>query len=269
MQESSSFVGLRTQSIQLLRDGLYRLCEGYMNGSLTAAQYDILMRRYQKYMIALLGIEQLSGVVRAPTVVIGTQGSAQAAQSISSIRMQIDSVDSHIAALEKEKGTEGVSEERKKQIDVEIEDLKKDRTALERAISNARGLAASGETGLVEISYPSASTGQSAGTQNAEIVKAVENIVISVINVDDTGQLCFLHLAQAQLNPTHPLTRSCEALLQRQDQILEIRAAAAAQLLDAVGDGDAADVSAAIRDVNLLIPPLAPAAPGGMMPAQR
>jgi hypothetical protein len=48
MQESSSFVGLRTQSIQLLRDGLYRLCEGYMNGSLTAAQYDILMRRYQK-----------------------------------------------------------------------------------------------------------------------------------------------------------------------------------------------------------------------------
>jgi hypothetical protein len=47
MQESSSFVGLRTQSIQLLRDGLYRLCEGYMNGSLTAAQYDILMRRYQ------------------------------------------------------------------------------------------------------------------------------------------------------------------------------------------------------------------------------
>ncbi|HET7730610.1 MAG TPA: hypothetical protein VFK48_11315, partial [Usitatibacter sp.] len=69
-QEGSSFVGLRTQSIQLLRDALYRLCEGYANGALNELQYDILMRRYQKYMVALLGIEQLAGVVRSPAVTI-------------------------------------------------------------------------------------------------------------------------------------------------------------------------------------------------------
>ncbi len=34
VNESSAFVGLRTQSIQLLRDALYRLCEGYMSGAL-------------------------------------------------------------------------------------------------------------------------------------------------------------------------------------------------------------------------------------------
>ena len=66
LQESASFVGLRTQSIQLLRDSMYRLCEGYMSGALDRAQYEILVRRYQKYMVALLGIEQLTGVVRAP-----------------------------------------------------------------------------------------------------------------------------------------------------------------------------------------------------------
>ncbi len=38
-REASSFVGLRTQTIQLLRDGMYRLCEGYLSGALTKADF--------------------------------------------------------------------------------------------------------------------------------------------------------------------------------------------------------------------------------------
>ena len=49
-QENSAFVGLRTQSIQLLRDSLYRLCEGYMSGALDKPHYQALFRRYQKSM---------------------------------------------------------------------------------------------------------------------------------------------------------------------------------------------------------------------------
>src|SRR5262245_65112002 len=64
-REQSSYIGLRTQSIQLLRDGFYRGCEAYMNGALTAADYAFVVRRYQKYMIALLAIEQLTGTVQA------------------------------------------------------------------------------------------------------------------------------------------------------------------------------------------------------------
>jgi hypothetical protein len=63
--ESSQFVGLRTQSIQLLRDSYYRICEAYMNRALDPLQYDILLRRYQKYTVALLGIEQLTGAMQA------------------------------------------------------------------------------------------------------------------------------------------------------------------------------------------------------------
>ena len=33
-QETAVNIGLRTQSIQLLRDSLYRLCEGYLSGAI-------------------------------------------------------------------------------------------------------------------------------------------------------------------------------------------------------------------------------------------
>lgn len=88
MQESAGFVGLRTQSIQLLRDGFYRLCEGHMSGAIDENQYNILMRRYQKFMVALLGLEQLTGTIRVPPITISTQGIAEAAQSIESMRKQ-------------------------------------------------------------------------------------------------------------------------------------------------------------------------------------
>ena len=82
-QESASFTGLRTQSIQLLRDSQYRICEAYMNGAISTSQYDLLARRYQKQTVALLAIEQLTGAFRSPSVTVNTIGSAEAARSIS------------------------------------------------------------------------------------------------------------------------------------------------------------------------------------------
>ncbi|MCI5135993.1 MAG: hypothetical protein D3920_13190 [Candidatus Electrothrix sp. AW2] len=76
-QEGSAFVGLRTQSIQLLRDSLYRLCEGYMSGALDKEEYNLLTRRYQRYMVGLLAVEQLTGALRSPAVVINTDGEAK------------------------------------------------------------------------------------------------------------------------------------------------------------------------------------------------
>ena len=142
-QESSSFNGLRTQSIQLLRDSLYRICEGYMNGALDELQYDILMRRYQKYMVALLAIEQLTGTIRSPTVTISTEGSAQAAKSISQMRSEIASIDADIAELEDAKAAAQTDDEKAK-IDAQIEALKTDKAAIIKGIENAQGLLAEG-----------------------------------------------------------------------------------------------------------------------------
>ncbi len=73
--ESSASIGLRTQSIQLLRDGMYRLCEGYAGGALDGEQFNKEQRRYQNLMLSLLAIEQLTGAVAPRQAGLG-EGSA-------------------------------------------------------------------------------------------------------------------------------------------------------------------------------------------------
>jgi len=68
--ESAASIGLRTQSIQLLRDGMYRICEAYHSGKLKDTQVEALLKRYQDTMIAILAIESLTGAVQASQVTL-------------------------------------------------------------------------------------------------------------------------------------------------------------------------------------------------------
>lgn len=63
IQNAVAYTGLRTQSIQLLRDALYRVCEGYFSKAINSANFVDLHERYQDNMIAILAIEQLTGTV--------------------------------------------------------------------------------------------------------------------------------------------------------------------------------------------------------------
>lgn len=83
--ESAASIGLRTQSIQLMRDALHRICEGYQSGSLTPAGVETLMRRFQSSMVGILAIEQLTGVVRAPAVILGGSASTGGAEAVAKI----------------------------------------------------------------------------------------------------------------------------------------------------------------------------------------
>lgn len=51
---------LRTQSLMLLRDSMYRACENYRNGAISSDGYKALLERYQDSVAALLAIEQLT-----------------------------------------------------------------------------------------------------------------------------------------------------------------------------------------------------------------
>lgn len=73
--ESGANIGLRTHSIQLLRDSFFRTCEAYLNGGIDEIEYALQMRRFQTSMIALISIEQLTGVVKPPAVVLTAAGS--------------------------------------------------------------------------------------------------------------------------------------------------------------------------------------------------
>lgn len=81
LSETGAFVGLRTQSIQLLRDAMYRLCEGYAGGAISPSDYAAMQRRYQSTMMGLIAIEQLTRPVVAGQVLLTSAASAQAGAS--------------------------------------------------------------------------------------------------------------------------------------------------------------------------------------------
>lgn len=84
-QEGAASIGLRTQTIQTLRDAMYRLCEGYASGAIDDTGFTRLQRRYQAVMLGLLAIEQLTGTVVAQQATLGSSGSARLGQSLTAV----------------------------------------------------------------------------------------------------------------------------------------------------------------------------------------
>jgi hypothetical protein len=70
--EQAAFIGARNSTIQLLRDGLYRACEAYMNGALGDFGYGLVLVNYGKVMVSLITAEGLARPPLAPPVVIGS-----------------------------------------------------------------------------------------------------------------------------------------------------------------------------------------------------
>jgi hypothetical protein len=73
---SAGSIGLRTQSITLMRDALYRICELYLNGAISEAAAVQLLQRSQDLSLGILAIEQLTGAVVAQQVNLTTSSSA-------------------------------------------------------------------------------------------------------------------------------------------------------------------------------------------------
>jgi hypothetical protein len=91
--EAAASIGLRTQSIQLLRDQLVFLC------LMRIAQPDMppsdlveLFRRYQIATVGILAIEQLTGTIKAPPAVvsIGSQSSSGKTDAASADKLPPD-----------------------------------------------------------------------------------------------------------------------------------------------------------------------------------
>jgi hypothetical protein len=86
-------IGVRTATIQLLRDGLYRACEAYMNGALDDFGYGLILSQYDKLMLTMMSIEGAAQMRPAPAVVLGTQAGvagASASQLLSATDFDLD-----------------------------------------------------------------------------------------------------------------------------------------------------------------------------------
>jgi hypothetical protein len=66
LSEGTQNIGLRTSSIQLMRDIMYRVCEGYLNDAYKdEGDYMSLQSQAQGLIVGLLAIEQLTGAMKA------------------------------------------------------------------------------------------------------------------------------------------------------------------------------------------------------------
>lgn len=207
-QEGSAFVGMRTQSIQILRDFGYRLCESYLSGAISEEQYEISMRRFQKNVVALIAIEQLTGTISVPPVSISTSGKVEEAKALSELRTEREKIGDQLNELATEKDD---LEKNKKQalekdpksdlkdidkrlsiISGKTKRLEDDIKIIDQAILNSKGMIAEGKT-IVEIKTD-ATANRRSDEHIQTVAKVVAEIVTNIIGADDGNQVCLSSL---------------------------------------------------------------------------
>lgn len=198
-QESGASIGLRTHSIQLLRDQLYSICQAYGNSGITPSAYRMMLTRNQRNTVALMAIEQLTGVVRSPSVTLSGSATADRAGAVLELTTQLN------AANAKYKGMDPATDEAKQ--------LKASIDSIEAALKEAR-------KSLVTASGSSASTLASTSEINKDVMTvvaaSVEKIAGSVIGVDDQFYLCLdLYESIGEARVPAVLRERCSAVFAR------------------------------------------------------
>lgn len=92
IQSAAGSIGLRTQSITLMRDALYRMCEAANNGNLDSVQVSRLLHQSQDLTAVVLAVEQLTGAVTTNQIVLDGTTSSDATSSLVSNQQALDSV---------------------------------------------------------------------------------------------------------------------------------------------------------------------------------
>jgi hypothetical protein len=90
--ETVKALGERTQTIQLMRDTLFRACEGYANGGLDTFGYAVILGAYERLTTQWLGIDALRTVG-------GAGGSGKLAQ-ITAIRKEMGNFENRLVDLD-------------------------------------------------------------------------------------------------------------------------------------------------------------------------
>lgn len=87
-ESTAASIGLRTQSITLMRDALYRMCEAYANGAVGDAQVVTLLNRSQDLTAVILAVEQLTGAVAANQAALtGSAGANASATALNNSKL--------------------------------------------------------------------------------------------------------------------------------------------------------------------------------------
>lgn len=182
-QEAAAFVGMRSQTIQLLRDQLFRLCEAKMNGVIDTKEYQMLLARNQRYTVALMAIEQLTGSTQVPIVALASTSSAALVNDVELAEKQLKEAEAEKSKIETEAKGKSTPEQT-----AEIDSLKGTIGALKMRIEKGRSAIASGTT----TQYVGTYTGNSLDA--AAAYAAVSSIATKAFEQSDADYLCFNEL---------------------------------------------------------------------------
>ena len=175
-QESGANIGLRTQSIQLLRDQLYSMCQSYANGVIDRNTYMMYLTRNQRNTVAILAIEQLTGVTKGSiATVTGSSSATLAAQDVQKQTKLLEAAKANLKTLD---ANSAQAKDLQKLIDDEQTKVDKANAALASAIANGTATNAP-------------STTQLDATAISKVAETVQEIAELAISVNDIYYLCF------------------------------------------------------------------------------
>ncbi len=80
----------RTQTVNMLRELMFRTCERYLNGGIGELELPIQAARDQRLMVSILAIESLTGAVTPKPVVIGANANASGGASGAEAAVRLD-----------------------------------------------------------------------------------------------------------------------------------------------------------------------------------
>lgn len=244
--EAAGSIGLRTQSIQLLRDHMFRVCEAYQAGKISPFMVTLLHRRFQTSTVAILAIEQLTGTMRAPAVVLSGSAASGNADAILKLTASRESVSAQVASAEKDYAAKKVAAEsaeadlatkeaalaaapadaalktardtakksaetansEKLEADGVLSNRKAALAAIDRALTLAQASGSASTSGVIEL------TTSHAPGDVAAVAAAVSAIVRGTYELPNYKDFCTILLAEASqkvtsVDPDGPVTEAC------------------------------------------------------------
>ncbi|USR00047.1 hypothetical protein [Sphingomonas aerolata] len=104
----------RTQTLNMLREMMFRTCERYLSGAVSAAEMPIVAARDQRIMVSILAIEQLTGSVTPRAALLTSGGSASNGMDPTELIKALGAARATVLTLD-----EDVTAKAKKQIEVD------------------------------------------------------------------------------------------------------------------------------------------------------
>jgi hypothetical protein len=80
----------RTQTVNMLKEMMYRTCERFLNGQIGELEYPVIAARDQRIMTSILAIEQLTGIITPRPIAISASSEASTGDSASAAITAID-----------------------------------------------------------------------------------------------------------------------------------------------------------------------------------